>query len=559
MKNTQVLIVGAGPVGLFMAAELNRHGVSCRIIDKNQGPSGQTRAAVIHPRTLEILDTFKLSEKFISAGVICTSTATYTKDLCLLQKNTAIGLDSRFPFRLSLQQFETERILTEHLADQGLNVEWNTELKGLLQNNQSVIATLEDKNGFDESLTVDYLVGCDGARSTVRHLLDIRFTGLDDPSDFIIADVKIDWQIALPANESCFFSTPEGHLFYTPFANGRSLIAANIKEKHLDHSPSELPSVEDFQALIDARTPGGLVYDPLWRSHYRVHFCEAERFQVGRVFLAGDSAHIQSPAGGLGMNTGMQDAHNLGWKIGLVLNAKSPENILNSYHIERQGVVKDMLSLSYFLHHVQLEGQQNYPLPPELLPPDLVPPDWLPASIRQEMAMQVSKQENVEQHIKRTIAQLTINYRDSDLVGEHWDSSNISKLCSGDRAPCSGILIDSSGKIVNFSKLLQTTKYVLLLFTGKEPNQQTYNKLSNIRDTILTSYNQTICVHIISTQTNKDYLKDLLFDSDGTIHDLYGANKDCLYLIRPDGYIGYRNSQANLDLLIAYLKILKKG
>ena len=552
MPNTQVLIVGAGPVGLFMAAELIRYGISCRIIDKNQGPSGQTRAAVIHPRTLEILDTLKLSEKFISAGVICTSTATYTKDLYLLKKNTATGLDSRFPFRLSLQQFETERILTEHLADQGLNIEWNTELKGLRQDSHSVIATLEAKNRFDESLTVDYLIGCDGARSTVRHLLDIRFTGLDDPSDFIIADVKIDWKIALPANETCFFSTPEGHLFYTPFVNGRSLIAANIKENQVDHSPSDLPSVEDFQSLIDARTPGGLVYDPSWRSHYRVHFCEAERFQVGRVFLAGDSAHIQSPAGGLGMNTGMQDAHNLGWKIGLVLNAKSPESILSSYNIERQGVVKDMLSLSYFLHHVQLEGQKDWPMPPELLPPELIPAEWLPASIRQEMTIKLSKQEKVQEHIQRTVAQLSINYRHSDLVAEHWTNSDISKLCAGDRAPCSGILINTSEKIVNFSKLLQTTKYVLLLFTGKEPNEQTYKKLSNIRDTISTSYNKNICVHIISNRTDKD----ILFDSDGTIHRLYGANKDCLYLIRPDGYIGYRNSQANLDLLFAYLKII---
>ncbi len=125
-------------------------------------------------------------------------------------------------------------------------------------------------------------------------------------------------------------------------------------------------------------------------------------------------------------------------------------------------------------------------------------------------------------------------------------------LCSGDRATCSGILINTSEKIVNFSKLLQTTKYVLLLFTGKEPNEQTYKKLSNIRDTISTSYNKNICVHIISNRTDKD----ILFDSDGTIHRLYGANKDCLYLIRPDGYIGYRNSQANLDLLFAYLKII---
>src|SRR5262245_26861696 len=233
--DTQVLVVGAGPVGLFMAAELNRHGVSCRIVDKNDGPTHDSRAASIQARTLEILDSIRLADEFLHAGNICHAAATYTSDHKVIKYLTFDELDSAFPFILQLPQSRTERLLAGYLARLGTAVERGVELVGFEQDENGVRATLRSRDGRQEAANVAYLVGCDGAHSTIRHALGVPFSGDAYPTDLISADVRVDWQ--LPRGEQMSFFAPEGMLTFFPLAGGRAAIVADLGPAQGDHPP----------------------------------------------------------------------------------------------------------------------------------------------------------------------------------------------------------------------------------------------------------------------------------------------------------------------------------
>ena len=214
--DTQVLVVGAGPVGLFMAAELKRHGVSCRIVDKNDGPTHDTRAAAIQARTFEILESVGLADEFVQAGHISHAKATYTSDHKLIKYLTFDELDSAFPFILQLPQSQTERLLAGYLARLGTEVERRVELVAFEQDEDGVRATLRSRDGGQETVNVSYLVACDGAHSTVRHALGVSFSGDDYPTDLISADVQVDWK--LPRDEQLSFFAPKA---CSPFSRCR--------------------------------------------------------------------------------------------------------------------------------------------------------------------------------------------------------------------------------------------------------------------------------------------------------------------------------------------------
>src|SRR5262245_55694232 len=360
VTDAQVLVVGAGPVGLYMAAELNRHGVSCRIVDKNEGPTHDTRAATIQARTLEILESVSLADEFLRVGNTCHAIATYTSDHKLIKYLTFDELDSAFPIALLLPQSQTEHVMSRYLARLGTEVERRIELVAFEQDEEGVRATLQRSDGEQETANASYLIACDGAHSRVRHALGVVFSGDDYPTDFMTADVQVDWK--LPRDEQAFFFATEGMLAFFPLPRGRAALVADIGPAQGDHPPLGEPTLEHLLAIFNARTPGGVLSDPIWKVYYRVHCRQAERYHVGRVFLVGDAAHVSSNIGGQGMNTGMQDAYNLGWKLGLVLNARSPASFLDSYHPERYQAGRDMLYLTDHLHRAVLREQPHLSL-----------------------------------------------------------------------------------------------------------------------------------------------------------------------------------------------------
>jgi 2-polyprenyl-6-methoxyphenol hydroxylase-like FAD-dependent oxidoreductase len=551
--DTQVLVVGAGPVGLFMAAELSRHGVSCRIVDKNDGPTHDTRAAAIQARTLEILESLGLADEFVQAGNISHAKATYTSDYKLIKYLTFDELDSAFPFVLQLPQSQTERLLAGSLARLGTEVERRVELVAFEQDEDGVRATLQSPDGRQETANVSYLIACDGAHSSVRHALGVSFSGDDYPTDLISADVQVDWK--LPRDEQLSFFAAEGMLTIFPLPRGRAAIVADIGPAQGDHPPPGEPTLEDLQAMFDARTPGGVLSDPIWSVRYRVHCRQAERYQVGRVFLLGDAAHVCSNIGGQGMNTGMQDAYNLGWKLGLVLNARSPASLLDSYHPERHQAGRDMLCLSDHLHRNVLREEPHLSLS---------------EALRQRLATVLASQEVMQQRMRRAVAELNIAYRHSPIVAEHhhflpglhgahasvhgWHDFGAGPR-AGDRAVDARLMLYPGREPVRFFQRLRGTRHHVVLFAGALATGETHQRLQALAEAIMHAHPDRTESHLIVPHEFPEDLAvkgEILLDPRGELHHRYGARSACLYVVRPDGYIGFRSQPPDAEALDSY-------
>ena len=552
--DTRVLVVGAGPVGLFMAAELARHGVACRIVDKNDGPTRDTRAAAIQARTLEMLESVGLAQDFVQAGHICHAKASYTSDHKLLKYLTFDELDSAFPFILQLPQSQTERLLAGHLARLGTEVERGVELVAFEPHEDGVRATLRSPGGAQETTDVSWLVGCDGAHSTVRHALGVAFTGDDYPTDLISADVRVDWK--LPRDEQFSFFSAKGMLTLFPLPKGRAAIVADLGPAKGDHPPPGAPTLADLQALFDARTPGGVLSDPIWSVRYRVHCRQAERYQVGRVFLLGDAAHVCSNIGGQGMNTGMQDAYNLGWKLGLVANGRSPTSLLDSYHPERHQAGQDMLCLSDHLHRIALREEAHLSLP---------------ESVRQRLATVLASQEVMQQRMRKAVAELNIGYRRSPIIAEHHrllprrDEARADVLGwhdfgagppAGHRAVDAPLMLHPGREPVRLFQRLRGTAHHVVLFAGAHATAETHRRLQALAAATVRAHPGRIETHLIVAHELPGDLAgngDILLDPQGELHHRYGARSACLYVVRPDGYIGFRSQPPDAKALSAYL------
>ncbi|MEO8440206.1 MAG: FAD-dependent monooxygenase, partial [Spartobacteria bacterium] len=337
------LVIGAGPVGLTMATELARHGARCRIIDSAPEPSQTSKALAIFPRTLETFATMGIAERFLAAGH-------RLHGLSLHHRREQIGqvdftsVMSTFPFALGLPQAETERLLTEHLTSHGVSVERGVALQSFTQTSDFVRAILRHPDGREETVEASWLIGCDGAHSTTRHLLGMDFEGTQYDESFILADVRL--ETVLARDRVHLFLGDDGVLGVIPFSENFWRIVANIPPDSRDQSLPEV-TLEEVQAMLERRGPPELqAHDPIWLSRFHISHRKVRQFRQLRVFLAGDAAHIHSPAGGQGMNTGIQDAFNLAWKLALVVRGCAPAQLLGSYHNEREPVAREVLNLT---------------------------------------------------------------------------------------------------------------------------------------------------------------------------------------------------------------------
>jgi 2-polyprenyl-6-methoxyphenol hydroxylase-like FAD-dependent oxidoreductase len=338
-STTDVLIVGAGPTGLALAVSLQQAGIEHVLIDKLAAGQNTSRAAVIHAHTLDMLDGLGVSARLAAEGLKLTTFTIRDRDRRLLQVSFD-RLPTRHPYLLMLPQDATERILTDRLVALGGRIHRGVTATRLTQRATSVEATCDSKDG-EQAIVARLAVGADGMHSIVRAAIGAEFTGGTYEESFVLADVRMNWSHG--RDEVQLFFSPAGLVVIAPLPGGAFRMVAT-----LDDAP-EHPAAADIQALIDARGPTGGTADVtqvVWSSRFRIHHRLANSYRDGRLFLIGDAAHVHSPAGGQGMNTGLVDACVLGRLIAQAISGKPSESGLDRYQRLRRPAAEQVLGLA---------------------------------------------------------------------------------------------------------------------------------------------------------------------------------------------------------------------
>jgi 2-polyprenyl-6-methoxyphenol hydroxylase-like FAD-dependent oxidoreductase len=520
-----VLVVGAGPTGLTLAAQLHAFGATVRIVDRQLDRVHESRALAVQPRTLEVLRGLRVARELIARGNNAMWVQLHAGGRVVPIRLFGLGLDdTAYPFLLFVSQAETEQLLGDYLAAAGVPVERGVEVVGFHTDPDAVICTLRHRDGRTEQLRARYLVGCDGAHSTVRRGAGIPFTGGAYPQTFALADLEAD---GLDRTAAHAFLGQDGIVLFFPLGRPASWRLLAMHPSLQGRQAPTRPSLEELQALADTFTGGTLrLRDPVWRTYFGLQHRHATRYQAGRIFLAGDAAHIHSPAGAQGMNTGIQDAWNLGWKLALVGRGVAEESLLDTYDAERRPVGGLVVR---FTDRAFSAATSTSPLVRTLR--TQLAPRVLPLALRFDRAVAYGF---------RTIAQLNIGYRSSPAVEEGRPRLRRGPR-AGDRLPDSRIVRD--GQACWLGEALGTPRFHLLLCGP--PGDWHPSQLTALRH----RYPDTLAVHHLTRAATPGALHDL----EGQVFARLGVEDTAQYLIRPDGHIGYRCGGDDLAGLQRYL------
>ncbi len=517
-KHIPVLIVGAGPTGLLLAAELSRRGVSFRIIDKKPERTLASNATWMQTRTLELLDQLGIVTRFLKAGHPCHAINLYLAGK-ILTTLPIDQIDSTYPYILMLPQSHTERLLIDYLNEAKVHVERSLELIDVQQENGIVTARVKSK-GIMQTMTCDWLIGCDGANSVVRQKCKIVFPGEDITEQFMVADGKID----------SFMSKDEIHVFFdegtvfaaSPLGMNKYRLAANIHQSHPRQNFYEKEVVE----MVQERGYGSYyVSDISWVSPFWIHGKIAEQMSQGSVFLAGDAAHIHAPLGGQGMNAGMQDAFNLAWKLALVIKGKAKAALLESYHAERYPVVKEIVA--------QAESFTKMVL---------FDPSFL-TKLREFSDKIIEGDKPLIEHVSTMLSQIGIEYHKSPLI-QYENAVSSASPQPGARVP--DVKINKSTRLYHY---FRHAEHTVLLFMGDGVDN--LEEMITLQQWLVKTYSGLIKVYLVSKEEIKE-TEDLIVDSENAIFTHFKLEKPAVYIIRPDTYIGYCSSNLEKSAIGKY-------
>jgi len=448
MVDTDVLIVGAGPTGLMLANQLARRRVRCAIVDRHTGPALQTRALGVQARTLEIYAKLGVADRALELGKRGTGANLWAEGrwMARVPLGDAGRHVSRYPYILILGQDDNERILGDRLADWGAAVRWNTELVGLEQNASHATAHLKSADGTTTALTAAWVAGCDGAHSTVRERCGVEFAGAPYEHVFYVADTEVTGTM-VPDEVNVYLWRAGFHLFFpmrgTDHWRVVGIVPETLRERDDVTFESVLPSIrsEAGQGLAFRRCS--------WFSTYRIAHRSAGRFRVDRCFLLGDAAHVHSPVGAQGMNTGLQDAYNLAWKLALVTSGRASAALLDSYADERMPVAQQLLNTTDRAFKLVVSDSR-----------------WL-GLLRTEVIARIGafamQFEATQRRAFRVVSQTGIAYRDSSL-SQSLPAFPDEGPQAGDRFPWLKLKLRADGPVEDLFEELDDTRFTLLTF-----------------------------------------------------------------------------------------------
>jgi 2-polyprenyl-6-methoxyphenol hydroxylase-like FAD-dependent oxidoreductase len=506
---TDVLIVGAGPTGLAVACQLIRFGVDFIVIDKKETTTPHSKAIGVQARTLELYEQIGLTEPLIARGTPADKAKMFAGGK--MRGEVEFGKlgegMSPYPYVLFVEQGKHESLLYQFIRSHDRDVVWNTELENFSQDENGVVANLKNVSGETETVEAKFLVGCDGAKSIIRHSLGLKFEGSTFERIFYVADVQLDWEYGHDALQ--VFLMRNSLLAFFPMTGEKQyrIVGTFPEEFSKDEGDILYDEIEE-QIKEDTAVPLDITHVN-WFSTYRVHTRHVNKFSEGRCFLAGDSAHIHTPAGAQGMNTGIQDGYNLGWKLAWVLKQGASESLLDSYNEERLPNAEALMKTTDRFFNLAAGKNPIFA--------------FIRLYVFPYVAQLLFSLEAVKRFVFPRIAQIAINYRGSSL-GETVGSF---KVKAGDRMPW----FEIDGKSIY--DFLHRPIFHLLIFGDRKSD------IPPLPDDLMKEWERKIDSHF--------------FELDSKAKEVFGANRQFYLILRPDNYIGLISDDFSPETLSRYL------
>jgi 2-polyprenyl-6-methoxyphenol hydroxylase-like FAD-dependent oxidoreductase len=508
---TDVIIVGAGPTGLSLACQFIRYGIDFVIIEKNEGVTPYSKAIGVQARTLEIYEQISLAQEAIERGTIAG------KGRLLAGGEVRGEIDfskigeglSAYPYVLMLEQSKNERLLYEYLQSHRKEVLWRRELEDFSQTDAGVTVRAKTPDGATQIIEAKYLVGCDGAKSPTRHALGLGFEGSTFERMFYVADALVDWHLTHDSLQVCL--SKDTFVVFFPLKGEKRYRIVGVFPEEFAKEEGDILYEEIEQRIKEEAKLDLDIHNVEWFSTYKVHTRHVSKFSAGRCFLAGDAAHIHSPAGAQGMNTGIQDGYNLAWKIALVLKGKADEGLLATYNEERLENAKHLLQTTDRMF--QLAAGSEWFLA------------FLRTSVLPPLAKYILSLDAVKKFIFPLISQIGINYRNSSLSQHAGDEAFAVK--AGDRMPY--FLVD--GESIYSS--LREPKFHWLLFSDAQ------NNFDALRTEVEGRY-----AGLVELNTFSRYPQ---------VEEAFGTDKTFNVLLRPDNYIASISTETSSSKVAEYL------
>jgi 2-polyprenyl-6-methoxyphenol hydroxylase-like FAD-dependent oxidoreductase len=524
-----ILIAGAGPTGMTAALELARFGLPVRIIDKAEAPTAASRAIGVQARTLELMEMRGIADQFVQLGDHAQSGSIYGGGKRVLRLDFS-RLDSRYNYLLFISQAETERILRERLEKDGVHIERDVDLAAFSQDDSSVTAVLRHRDGSTEEYKSSYLIDAEGAHSIVRTTLGLKFEGKTFDQSYILSDLYLD--SGLSDTEFHIFSSEHGFMGLFPLGHKRFRLIA-------DHPPggphSGSPALGECQSIYNQRSHiPARFHDMSWSSYFHINSRMVPHLRTGRVFLGGDAAHVHSPAGGQGMNTGIQDMINLGWKLAYSVNGYGTPQLLDTYEADRIPVMRDVLQKTEGLTGIISSENRVF------------------RTLFNHLALLIGEIDVVQENSTERISQLAVNYRKSPLSEDHGPHHGVR---AGDRVPDVSVQLIASSKVKDDARtgqtarlfeLLDPCRFTLLIAAGGPQSAGA----AKIGEFFRGWSGQRPYIQLFHISKPRD---DVHKDFARTFGELSSSEQALAYLIRPDGYIGFRGGAGDIDRLDGYL------